>query len=111
VKSLKTTKKYKKATTMKGKTNNPNGRPKGKPNKVSTDLRKWINDFIDDNRTQIKKDWLKLDPKDRITLFEKLLKYSLPTLQSTSMDISFEKMTDEQLDAVIDRLIEKHDEQ
>ena len=96
---------------MKGKTNNPNGRPKGSPNKVSTDLRKWINDFIDDNRAQIKRDWLKLDPKDRITLFEKLLKYSLPTLQSTSMDISFEKMSEEQLDEIINRLIEKHEEQ
>ncbi|HUZ58682.1 MAG TPA: hypothetical protein VMU83_07865 [Hanamia sp.] len=71
---------------MKGKTNNPSGRPKGVPNKTTTDLRQWINNFIDDNREQIKKDWNSLEPKDRIFLFEKLLKYSLPTLTSTTLN-------------------------
>jgi hypothetical protein len=70
---------------MKGKTNNPSGRPKGVPNKTTTDLRQWINNFIDDNREQIKKDWNSLEPRDRIFLFEKLLKYSLPTLQATNL--------------------------
>ncbi len=89
---------------MKGKTNNPSGRPKGVPNKTTTDLRQWINNFIDDNREQIKKDWKSLDPKDRIILFEKLLKYSLPTLQATSLTTDFEKLTDEQLDFIINQL-------
>ena len=89
---------------MKGKTNNPNGRPKGSPNKVSTDLRKWINQFIEDNRQQIKRDWKTLEPKDRIMLFEKLLKYTLPTLQATSITTDLSKLTDEQLDQIIERL-------
>ena len=70
---------------MKGKTNNPNGRPKGVPNKTTTDLRQWINNFIDDNREQIQNDWKELDPKERILLFEKFLKYILPTLQATTV--------------------------
>lgn len=74
---------------MKGKTNNPNGRPKGVPNKITMDLRQWINNFIDDNRVQIEKDWKCLEPKDRIVLFEKLLKYSLPTLQATNLTSDF----------------------
>ncbi|HEY8658802.1 MAG TPA: hypothetical protein VIL78_07180 [Hanamia sp.] len=89
---------------MKGRTNNPNGRPKGIPNKTTTDLRQWINNFIDDNRVQIKEDWQSLEPKDRIVLFEKLLKYSLPTLQATSLTTDFEKLTDENLDAIINQL-------
>ena len=52
------------------------------PTKTSTDLRQWIRLFIDENTRQIQKDWQALDPKDRIVLFEKFLKYTLPTLQS-----------------------------
>lgn len=89
---------------MKGHTNNPNGRPKGVPNKTTTDLRQWVNNFIDDNRQQIEKDWKCLEPRDRIFLFEKLLKYSLPTLQATTLTTDFEKLTDDQLDFIINQL-------
>jgi len=89
---------------MKGHTNNPNGRKKGVPNKITTDLRQWVNNFIDDNREQIKKDWKALEPKERVIMFEKLLKYSLPTLQATSLTTDFEKLTDDQLDFIINQL-------
>lgn len=88
----------------KGTTNNPNGRPKGKPNKVTQDLRQWINNFIDDNREQVQKDWKALEPKDRLVMFERLLKYALPTLQATSLDIDLEQLTDQQLDYIIRQL-------
>ena len=88
----------------KGQSGNKAGKPKGAANKTTTDLRKWINQFIDNNREQIQKDWKALEPKDRLVMFEKLLKYSLPTLQATSMDLSFEKLTDEQLDEIINQL-------
>jgi hypothetical protein len=93
----------------KGQSGNPTGKPKGASNKTTTDLREWINNFIDNNREQIQKDWKALEPKERIIMFEKLLKYSLPTLQATSLELNFEKMTDEQLDEIINRLIEKHE--
>lgn len=67
-------------------------------------MRDWINNFINDNREQIKKDWQTLEPKDRIVLFEKLLKYSLPTLQATSLTTDFEKMSEEDLDYIIEGL-------
>jgi hypothetical protein len=80
------------------------GRKPGKPNKATKDLRQWINDFIGSQTDQIQKDWKQLEPKDRIVLFEKLLKYSLPTLQATSLTTDFEKLTDEQLDQIIAEL-------
>lgn len=89
---------------MKGHTNNPNGRKKGVPNKITMDLRQWINNFIDNNREQIQKDWKDLEPKERVIMFEKLLKYSLPTLQATSLTTDFEKLTDDQLDFIINQL-------
>src|SRR5688500_12541527 len=90
----------------KGQTNNPKGRPKGKPNKATGDLRQWINSFIDQNRDQMQRDWKKLQPRERIFLFEKLLKYSLPTLQSTSLTADIENMTEEQLDYIIEKIKE-----
>ncbi len=89
---------------MKGITNNPNGRPKGVPNKVTTDLRLWITNFLEDNLEQIQQDWKILESKDRIVLFEKLLKYALPTLQATNLTTDFEKLTDKQLDIIIENL-------
>lgn len=89
---------------IKGKSGNKAGKPKGTVNKTTTDLRQWINNFIEGQRGQIQKDWKELEPKDRIVLFEKLLKYSLPTLQATSLTTDFEKLTDEQLDFIINQL-------
>jgi len=86
---------------MKGVTNNPNGRPKGSPNKATADLRQWITNFIDDNREQIQKDWKALEPKDRIVLFEKMLKYALPTLQAMQLDTDFDRLSDADLDRLI----------
>ena len=95
---------------IKGQSGNTAGRKKGTPNKTTTDLRQWINLFIDENRRQIKEDWQTLEPKDRIQLFEKLLKYALPTLQATTLTSDFDKLTDQQLDHIINELKNtKHD--
>ena len=80
------------------------GRPKGKSNKVTGDLREWVSNFIDNNRAQIQRDWKGLTPKDRIILFEKMLKYVLPTLQTTNLTSDFDKLTEDQLDLIIERL-------
>ncbi|WP_084489977.1 hypothetical protein [Niabella ginsenosidivorans] len=80
------------------------GRIAGTPNKVTGNLREWITAFIENNRGQIQQDWLALEPKDRIVLFERLLKYSLPQLQATSLTTNFEQLTDEQLDIIIEQL-------
>lgn len=92
------------ATTITSFKKGKGGRPKGKPNKVTGNLRIWISNFINDNKQQIETDFKALEPKDRIAIFEKLLKYTLPTLQATSLTTDFEKMTDEQLDEIINRL-------
>ncbi len=60
------------------------GRQQGTPNKATKDLRQWITAFIECNTEQIEADWQQLDPKERIVMFEKLLKYTLPQLQNVS---------------------------
>ena len=80
------------------------GRQAGTPNRNTKDLRQWVTAFIAANTEQIESDWQQLEPKERIQMFEKLLKYTLPQLQSVSNKIDFENMTDEQLDTIISEL-------
>lgn len=80
------------------------GRPKGKPNKITGTLRDWLAEFIDSKRQQIEADWQALEPKDRIVMFEKLVKYVLPTLQATTIQTDFEKLSDSELDHIIKEL-------
>jgi len=70
----------------KGQTNNPGGRPKGAPNKVSSELKGWVSDLVDKNKKQFEKD-LKAVPADkRLAIIEKLLSFCIPKQQSISID-------------------------
>lgn len=63
----------------KGQTGNPNGRPKGKPNKVTAEMKEKIHSFVVSNFETIQKDFDNVDAKDRLIIFERLLKYVIPT--------------------------------
>jgi hypothetical protein len=85
-------------------TNNKAGRPRGKPNKVTSDLRAWINELLNDNRQQIAKDIQLLEPHQRVMFFEKLLGYAVPKMQSVEAKIDLNRLSDEQLDLIINEL-------
>lgn len=70
----------------KGKTNNPNGRPKGTPNKITTDLREFIGLLLNDNLEQLRADFEKLEGKDRLIVMERLLSYVLPKFSNVTMN-------------------------
>lgn len=88
----------------KGKTNNPNGRPKGTPNKITADLRSFLTGVIDKNRRQITKDLKALEPRDRLIILEKLMAYVIPKQQTVTASVELERLTDEQLNQVINQL-------
>jgi len=103
------------------KPNNPTGRPVGSKNHVTQDLRKRINDFLNDNWESLQEDFEQLEPKDKLLFYEKLLQYGLPKMQSTQltvdvevsktdilkifpMDEDIEALDDAKLDNVIDNI-------
>jgi len=92
----------------KGQTGNPRGRPKGTPNKITTNLRQWVNDLLNDNRQTFEGDLKQLEPHQRVAIFEKMLSYALPKLQSVEAQIerlnNFDNLTNEQLDIIINQL-------
>ena len=67
-------------------------------------MRGWLTAIIDKNRKQMEKDLKKLEPKDRLQILEKLMQYVVPKQQAVSAEIDLNKLTDEQLDAVVSEL-------
>ncbi len=66
------------------------GRKKGTPNKVSGDMKAVLAAFCSDyyNSGEFLKDFLNLDPKDRLDIFTKILPYFTPKMQAVQADIN-----------------------
>lgn len=77
------------------------GRQKGTPNKVTASVKDWIAQVIDKNRRQMERDIKALEPKDRLQILEKLLGYVVPKQQSVSANVDFNKLSDEQLNSIV----------
>ena len=77
-----------------GQTNNPGGRPPGARNKNTEEIRQNIQSFIVGNLDQLQSDFNSLEPKDRIVLFERLLRYVIPPLSATSITAGAEEKTE-----------------
>ena len=85
------------------KKGNP-GKPKGAKNKKSLQLRETISNFLNDNFEIVVNDFKTLDPKDRSKLYVDLLPYSISKLQSVTMDMQFDQLSDEQINSIIETL-------
>lgn len=75
----------------KGITNNPNGRPKGKPNKVTTDMKKLIMHVLSeytgaDSEVSFGSDFKNLDGGERVKVALKMMEFVIPKLQRTTID-------------------------
>ena len=90
---------------VKGKTNNPNGRPKGSKNKVTTEVRDWISKVIDKQRPQLEKDLKLLEPAERWRIVEKLMSYVVPKMQAVEANVNLNKLSDEDLDKLASNII------
>jgi hypothetical protein len=83
----------------KGKTNNPNGRKKGSKNKSTAEIKTAIQSFISSNVDGLQENYDKLEPKDKATFIERMLKYVIPT--QTKADIQVQDNSLENIKFVI----------
>jgi len=76
---------------MKGKTNNPNGRPKGTPNKTTKDLKETVMAFLSNNMEDLQHNYNQLEARDKLIFFERLLRYAMPTQAAVKAEIEHEE--------------------
>lgn len=88
----------------KGQCNNRKGRPR-KPNKITTELKGWIQRLIDDNRVQLETDLKALEPKERWQIIEKLMNYTIPKLSNVEANLEYDNLTDEHLNRIATDLL------
>ena len=93
----------------KGTTNNPNGRPKGRPNKVTGEIRIAYRQLIEDNLQNIEK-WLhetaKEHPERALMFIIRLSDFVIPKMQSIQFISDLEGLSNEQLDRIINEFKE-----
>jgi len=88
----------------KGQTNNAAGRPPGTPNKTTAEMRSWVSDLLGKNLKKLESDFNNLESKERFLIAEKLLQYVVPKQQAISAQIDLNRLSDEQLDMIINEL-------
>src|SRR3954452_3076472 len=88
----------------KGRSNNLHGRPRGSLNKNRIELRERITSLLEKNFDRVEGLIPKLRPKDQIRAYIDLLQYSVPKLQAVNVDATFERLDDDQLDELLNRL-------
>lgn len=87
-----------------GRSGNPSGKPRGAKNKVPNMLRANIVEFLSTEFDNVKETYKKMKPAEQLKFYTDLMQYGLPKLQSASIEIDFDKLNDEQLDEIIERL-------
>lgn len=87
------------------------GRQKGTPNKVTASVKEWLSALIDKNRRQVERDLKQLEPRERLIMLEKLMQYVVPKQQAVSAIVDFERLTDGQLDTVINEITKDLDDE
>lgn len=63
------------------------GRKAGTPNKSTTELREWVQKLVQSNMAQVKRDLKELEPKERLDVIERLMRYVLPRQQAIMAEV------------------------
>ena len=83
---------------------NREGRPKGKPNKTTSEIRNFMQLFIENNMETIQHDFDQLKPLERLNFIEKLCKHVLPPMIS-----SLSQLAEHEIDLLIKKFKEQNE--
>ena len=86
-----------------GISGNPEGRPRGKGNKTTEQVRQLLQAFIEGKIDELETIWQDLDPWQKLQFIDRLLKHTLPAPLH-----SIEQFSEEDLDILIERLKERY---
>jgi hypothetical protein len=84
-----------------GQSGNPSGRPRGSANKISIELRDKLSVFLNSEFDAMKRTFKRLPAAQRVKVYSDFLIFVLPKLQSSSLDLNFEQLSEEQKDLII----------
>jgi hypothetical protein len=73
---------------MKGK--KTGGRVPGTPNHKTAELKTWVKTLLETNQAQFETDLAALEAKDRVQIYERLLKYAIAPLQALSPEAAIQ---------------------
>jgi hypothetical protein len=91
-----------------GKTNNPKGRPPGKPNLSTAEAKEIVNDIIKRNFTaaKVQKDLKALQPGKRLEVLTRLLQFTLPRPTEANVKFDFEALPPEKIESIYQIIFE-----
>jgi hypothetical protein len=98
------------AKFKKGESGNPNGRPKGTPNRTTTEIKELMNEFVSKNLDDLQQQYDELPAREKLQFFERVLKYVIPQQRDVTQNIDVNNLTEEQMDDLIDKILAKDGE-
>lgn len=89
-----------------GVSGNLNGRPKGATGKVTNQMRELLTKLWEEDFESFQTELRALKGKDKISAYLDILPYIIPRLQNTSLDVDMEKLSDEDLDTLFNKIMQ-----
>ena len=93
-----------------GNTNNPKGRPPGKPNLSTVEAKEIVNGIIKRNftATKVQKDLQSLTPHKRLEILTRLLQFTLPRPTENNIKFDFEGLEPGKIEQIYSLIFDEH---
>jgi hypothetical protein len=88
-----------------GQSGNPNGRPRGSRNKRTQEIQEHLTEFFSGRLQDLERMYGEGNDEMKLRIWKDFSPYVLPRLHATQAEISLEKMSPSEIDALLSKLI------